>query len=189
MLWAAHVVSLKVALTDRKRACNAAATLALCRAYVFDVCPAVSRRSTSVGNRTVVIINDTCTSLGEVPVVLTSASVDRFRAISEKWMKSGHRPLPKACRRRGMPCRAPSGLDLARQAVSHDSHVTIIPLSLGIMTLGRAENTPLGSDGLMVAVSSSPRPWMDVFALPEKSNMAVTESDPEPKVRKMSITF
>ena len=30
---------------------------------------------------------------------------------------------------------------------------------------------------------------MDVFALPEKSNMAVTESDPDPKVRKMSITF
>ena len=30
---------------------------------------------------------------------------------------------------------------------------------------------------------------MDVFALPEKFNMAVTESDPDPKVRKMSITF
>ena len=30
---------------------------------------------------------------------------------------------------------------------------------------------------------------MDVFALSEKSNMAVTESDPDPKVRKMSITF
>ena len=28
---------------------------------------------------------------------------------------------------------------------------------------------------------------MDVFALPEKSNMAVTESDPDAKVRKMSI--
>ena len=28
-----------------------------------------------------------------------------------------------------------------------------------------------------------PRPWMDVFALPEKSNMAVTESDPDAKVR------
>ena len=41
---------------------------------------------------------------------------------------------------------------------------------------------------LMLAVSSSPRPWMHVFALPEKSNMAVTESDPDPKVRKMSIT-
>ena len=37
------------------------------------------------------------------------------------------------------------------------------------------------------AVSSSPRPWMDVSALPEKSNMAVTESDPDPKVQKMSI--
>ena len=30
---------------------------------------------------------------------------------------------------------------------------------------------------------------MDVFALPEKYNMAVTESDPDPKVRKMSIPF
>ena len=42
---------------------------------------------------------------------------------------------------------------------------------------------------LMLAVSSSPRPWMDVYALPEKSNMAVTESDLDSKVRKMSITF
>ena len=42
---------------------------------------------------------------------------------------------------------------------------------------------------LDVAVSSSPRPCMDVFALPEKSNMAVTESDPDPKVRNISITF
>ena len=41
----------------------------------------------------------------------------------------------------------------------------------------------------LVAVSSSPRPWMDVFALSEKSNMAVTKSDPDPKVRKMSKTF
>ena len=40
-----------------------------------------------------------------------------------------------------------------------------------------------------VAVSSSPRPWIDVFVLPEKSNMAVTESDPDLKVWKMSITF
>ena len=47
----------------------------------------------------------------------------------------------------------------------------------------------LKTDAVAAAVSSSPRPWMDVFALPEKSNMAVTESDPDPKVRKMSITF
>ena len=40
-----------------------------------------------------------------------------------------------------------------------------------------------------LAVSSSPRPWMDVFVLPEKFNMTVTYSDPDPKVRKMSITF
>ena len=47
-----------------------------------------------------------------------------------------------------------------------------------------------GVSGTFVfAVSSSLRPWMDVFALPEKSNMAVTESDPDPKARKMSITF
>ena len=37
--------------------------------------------------------------------------------------------------------------------------------------------------------SRSTRPWIDVFALPEKPNMAVTESDPDPKVRKMPITF
>ena len=30
---------------------------------------------------------------------------------------------------------------------------------------------------------------VDVFASPEKSNMAVTESDLDPKVRKMFITF
>ena len=45
------------------------------------------------------------------------------------------------------------------------------------------------SRGQQVVVTSSPRPWMGVFALPEKSNMAVTESDFDPKVRKMSITF
>ena len=43
-----------------------------------------------------------------------------------------------------------------------------------------------GSD---IAVSSSPRPWIDVFALPEKFNMALTESDLDPKIQKMSITF
>ena len=40
-----------------------------------------------------------------------------------------------------------------------------------------------------LAVSCSPRPWIDVFALPEKSNMTVIESDPDPKIRKMPITF
>ena len=40
-----------------------------------------------------------------------------------------------------------------------------------------------------LAVSSSPRPWIGVFALPEKFNMAETESDPDPKIRKMYITF
>ena len=39
-----------------------------------------------------------------------------------------------------------------------------------------------------IAVLSSPRPWIDVFALPQTFNMAVTQSDPDPKVRKMSIT-
>ena len=48
-------------------------------------------------------------------------------------------------------------------------------------------HTPPG--GHIVAVSSSPRPWIDVFASPEKLNMAVTESDLDPKVRKMSISF
>ena len=41
----------------------------------------------------------------------------------------------------------------------------------------------------VLAVSSSPRLWIDVFALPEKLNMAVTESNADPKVRTMSITF
>ena len=41
----------------------------------------------------------------------------------------------------------------------------------------------------LLAMSSSPRPWIDVFALPKKFNMAVTESDLEHKVRKMFITF
>ena len=40
-----------------------------------------------------------------------------------------------------------------------------------------------------IAVSSSPRPWIDVFDLPEKINMAVTGSDLDLNVRKMSITF
>ena len=35
-----------------------------------------------------------------------------------------------------------------------------------------------------LAVSSSPRPWIDVFASPEKFNMAVSESDLDHKVRK-----
>ena len=39
-----------------------------------------------------------------------------------------------------------------------------------------------------LAVSSPARPWIDLF-YPKTSNMAVTESDPDPKVRKMSITL
>ena len=35
-----------------------------------------------------------------------------------------------------------------------------------------------------LAVSSSPRPWIDVFALPQKFNMAVTESDADTKVQR-----
>ena len=45
------------------------------------------------------------------------------------------------------------------------------------------------STGHGLAVSSSPRPWIDLFALPEKFNKAVIESDPEPNVRKISIIF
>ena len=40
-----------------------------------------------------------------------------------------------------------------------------------------------------VAVSSFLKPWVDVYALPEKINMAVTESDPDPKVRKNAHNF
>ena len=43
--------------------------------------------------------------------------------------------------------------------------------------------------GLQLALLSPPRPWIDVFALPEKFNKAVTESERDPKVRKMSMTF
>ena len=39
------------------------------------------------------------------------------------------------------------------------------------------------------AVSSSPRPSIGVFALPETFNMAVTRSDLDPNVLKMPITF
>ena len=47
----------------------------------------------------------------------------------------------------------------------------------------------VGSAVPTLAVSSSPRPWINVFALREKFNMSVTESDLDRKVRKMSITF
>ena len=40
---------------------------------------------------------------------------------------------------------------------------------------------------LDVAVPSTLRPCMDVFASPEKSNMAVTESDPDSRVQKIAI--
>ena len=42
--------------------------------------------------------------------------------------------------------------------------------------------------GAMVAVSS-PRPWIDIFAVLERFNMEVTESDLDPKVFKMYIFF
>ena len=34
-------------------------------------------------------------------------------------------------------------------------------------------------------MSSSPRPWIDVLALPEQLHIAVTDGDLDPKVRKM----
>ena len=40
----------------------------------------------------------------------------------------------------------------------------------------------------MLAVSSSPTPWIDVSSLPKKSNMAMTESDPDPMVRTIAPT-
>ena len=46
-----------------------------------------------------------------------------------------------------------------------------------------------GQPTVSLAVSSSQRPWIDVFAVPQKFNMAVTESNLDPKVRKISITF
>ena len=36
------------------------------------------------------------------------------------------------------------------------------------------------------AMSSSLRPWIDEFALPEKSSMAVTERNLDPKVQKVN---
>ena len=53
----------------------------------------------------------------------------------------------------------------------------------------QAIHNTMGRGHISVAVSSSTRPWVDVFALPEKSSMAVTESDTDHKVRKMSITL
>ena len=40
-----------------------------------------------------------------------------------------------------------------------------------------------------LAVSSSLMQWIDEFASPEKFNMAMIESDLDPKLRKMSIIF
>ena len=42
----------------------------------------------------------------------------------------------------------------------------------------------IGTGGGRVAVSSTPRPWIDVFALLEKFNMVVIESDPEARSEK-----
>ena len=57
-------------------------------------------------------------------------------------------------------------------------------------TVGAVDSTNTCSrHACLIAMLSSLRPWIDVFALPEKINMAMTESDPDPKVRKMSITF
>ena len=41
----------------------------------------------------------------------------------------------------------------------------------------------------MVDVSSTPRPWIDLFALPEKFNMALTESDLDPRSDKCPEFF
>ena len=45
------------------------------------------------------------------------------------------------------------------------------------------------SPGEYLAVLSFLKPWINVFTLPEKFSMAVTEKDLDPKVRKMSITY
>ena len=63
--------------------------------------------------------------------------------------------------------------------IFHRSHTDSCVLQSGLISKPNS----------IVAASSSPRPWTDAFALPEKFKMAVTESDLDLKVRKMSIMF
>ena len=50
-------------------------------------------------------------------------------------------------------------------------------------------NVKLMLPDINLAMSSTQRSWIDVFALPGKLNIAVTESDLDRKDRKMSTTF
>ena len=71
-------------------------------------------------------------------------------------------------------------------SANHDDPPTLTYRS---SLMARASGNKSGGRGFGLAVSSSPGPWIDVFALPDKFNLAVTESDLDPQVRKMSITF
>ena len=67
----------------------------------------------------------------------------------------------------------------------------IIIMSAGAPPQWAAERVTRGNTAgtWALAVSSTARPCIDAFALPEKFIIAVTESDHDPKVQKMSITF
>ena len=74
---------------------------------------------------------------------------------------------------------------VSSQSSHHPQEVLLAQFSLYVHKGGLKPD----SFHFCLAVSSSPRPWIDVFALLEKFHMAVSESDPDPKVREMSITF
>ena len=78
---------------------------------------------------------------------------------------------------------------IIRQSLATKAESTRYDLSLGFCVIPIQHIYYDFQIAEAIAVSSSLRLWMDVFALPEKSNMAVTESDLDSKVRKMSITF
>ena len=71
----------------------------------------------------------------------------------------------------------------ARVSDIHDD-LTIVNTIVNTWSIVRAWSIVVDTKTANLAVSTSPRPWIDVglFAIPEKFNMAVTESDLDPKV-------
>ena len=77
-------------------------------------------------------------------------------------------------------------MECIRGATVSDIHddLTIVNTSVNTWSIVRAWSIVVGTKTANLAVSTSPRPWIDVglFAIPEKFNMAVTENDLDPKV-------
>ena len=69
--------------------------------------------------------------------------------------------------------------------------ISYTPLSPNISTYIHEPSAAIivSHPDLRVAVTPSLWPWIDVFAIPKKCNMAVTESGLDPMVREMLITF